>query len=123
MTNTEIISLWIASLALLVAFWQWFLSKQQLEQAKETKNDTEKLLTEIKEKVLRIENLTDETRKDLKDQVSKLIDKQDENMKLLLNSPKEENQNQLIASLLPTLLQNPDMMKTMIDISNSQHKS
>ncbi len=120
MTTIEKISLWIAFIALMVAFWQWFLSKQQLDQAKETKSDTEKLLAEIKEKVLKIENLTDETRKDLKDQVSKLIDKQDENMKMLLNAPKEENQNQLIVSLLPVLMQNPEMMQKMMELWKKQ---
>ena len=120
MTTNEILSLSISIFAILIAFYQSFLSKSQLEQAKATKSDTEKLLAEIKEKVLRVENISDETRKDVKEQISKLIDKQDENFKVLLNAPKENNQNELMMALLPKMLENPDLFKTLVQLGNKK---
>lgn len=118
----EYIAIGISLLAVIVAFWQGNLSKQQLNQAKQTKNETDKLLEEIKSRVTKVESISDETRKDVKDQISKLIDKQDENFKVLLNAPAQNSQNEMIAALLPTLLQNPDSMKTMMDLANLQNK-
>jgi ATP-dependent Zn protease len=66
------------------------------------------LLDEIKEKIVKIETISDETRKDVKEQISKMIDKNDENFKTLLKSSKEIDQNQLLTTLLPSLLQNPN---------------
>ena len=106
----------ISTIAVIIAIWQGALAKSQLEQAKTTKQETEKLLDSIKEKVSRIEMISDETRKDVKDQISKLIDKQDENFKLLLNTPKENNQNEMIMKLLPSLMGNPDMLKMMMEM-------
>lgn len=117
--SVELISIIIAIIALLVAVWQGFLSKQQLEQAKETKSDTEKLLDEINSKVQKIETLTDETRKDVKEQISKLIDKQDENMKTLLNNPAKSEQNQMMMQLLAPMLQNPESFKMLMELSKS----
>lgn len=117
--SIELISIIIAIIALLVAVWQGFLSKQQLEQAKETKSDTEKLLDEINSKVQKIETLTDETRKDVKEQISKLIDKQDENMKTLLNNPAKSEQNQMMMQLLTPMLQNPESFKMLMELSKS----
>lgn len=117
--SIELISIIIAIIALLVAIWQGFLSKQQLEQAKETKSDTEKLLDEINSKVQKIETLTDETRKDVKEQISKLIDKQDENMKTLLNNPAKSEQNQMMMQLLAPMLQNPESFKMLMELSKS----
>lgn len=115
----ETIALIFSGISLLIALWQGFLAKQSLDQAKETKSETEKLLDNIKEKVSRIENISDETRKDVKEQISKLIDKQDENFKTLLNSPKENSQNQMIATLLPELLKNPEALKTFAEIGKN----
>ncbi len=113
----ENLSLFIAIIALWVAFWQWFLSKQQLEEAKKTKWETEKLLDEIKQKIVRIEAISDETRKDVKDQVSKMIDKNDENFKELLKSWKEIDQNQLMNAILPALLQNPNWLDSLMEFA------
>lgn len=112
----ENVSLIIAIIALLVALWQGWLSKQQLDEAKQTKNDTEKLLDEIKDKVNYIQTISNETRSDVKDQVSKLIDKQDENMKTLLNSPAQTEQNQMIMQLMSQ----PDVLKQLLELTNNQ---
>ncbi len=117
----EYFAIGISILAVILAFWQGYLSKQQLEQAKQTKSETDKLLDEIKTKVTKVESISDETRKDVKNQISKLIDKQDENFKVLLNAPTQNSQNEMILALLPTLLQNPESMKTMIDLANIQN--
>ncbi|WKZ30155.1 MAG: hypothetical protein QY314_00045 [Candidatus Dojkabacteria bacterium] len=114
----DIVGIVIAGVALLVAFWQGFLSKQQLEQAKETKTEVERLLDEIKEKVSKVETLTDETRRDVKEQISKLIDKQDENMKTLLSNPAKSEQNQMIMQFITQAMQNPDTFKTILEMSN-----
>lgn len=120
MSLIEIITIGISVIAVLLALWQGFLSRAQLEQAKNTKNDTEKLLDEIKQKVVKIESISDETRKDVKDQVGKLIDKQDENFKLLLSTPKENSQNEMIKALLPDLLKNPDVLKQLMQLGNGK---
>ena len=70
--------------------------------------------------MLRVETISDETRRDVKDQISKLIDKQDENFKTLLNAPRESSQNEMMMTLMPTLLQNPDLMKTLIEAGNKK---
>lgn len=109
--GNNLIAVVISLVAIGVAFWQGFLAKSQLEEAKRTKTETEKLLDDIKSKVLRVETISDETRKDVKEQISKLIDKQDENFKVLLNAPKENNQNELIKTFLPMILENPDLIE------------
>ncbi|MCK4635991.1 MAG: hypothetical protein KAT32_03935 [Candidatus Moranbacteria bacterium] len=119
------IALIFSGIALFIAFWQTQIAKSQLNQSKETKNETEKLLDEIKEKTSKIETISDETRKDVKEQISKLIDKQDETIKTLLNSinsPREDSQNQMIASLLPKLIENPEMMDKMMEFGNKSKK-
>lgn len=118
----EYIGIIIAILALWVAFWQWFLSKQQLEEAKKTKWETEKLLSEISNKIIKIEAISDETRKDVKEQISKMIDKNDENFKTLLNSWKEIDQNQLMTTLLPALFQNPNWIESMVKLAELWNK-
>jgi gas vesicle protein len=120
MVSIEYLAFIISVISVLIAFWQGYLAKVQLEQAKTTKSETEKLLDEIKSKVLKIETISDETRKDIKDQVAKLVDKQDENFKVLLNAPKENNQNEMMMALLPKVLDNPEMMKTLLSLSNQQ---
>ncbi len=120
MGNLEILAIIISLVAVGIAFWQGFLAKSQLEQAKTTKTETEKLLAEIKSKVQRVETISDETRKDVKEQISKLIDKQDENFKVLLNAPKENNQNEMLMTMLPMMMENPEMMKTLIELGNAE---
>lgn len=110
----------ISVVAVGVAFWQGFLAKSSLEQAKTTKMETERVLNEIKEKVLRIETISDETRKDVKEQITRLIDKQDENFKVLLNAPKENNQNEMMMAVLPKLMENPDMMSMLMGMAKKK---
>lgn len=112
--SIEFITIILSLIAIGIAIWQGYLSKQQLEESKKTKSDTEKLLDEIRSKVYRIEVLTDENRKDVKEQIAKLIDKQDENFKLLLNAPKEDSQNEMIKTFLPMFLEKPEIMQTLI---------
>jgi len=52
----QLISQGIAIIAVLIAIWQAYLSKQQLEKAKETRNETEKLLDDIKDRVKKIDH-------------------------------------------------------------------
>lgn len=118
--SMEIITIVLSVIALLIALWQGMLSKNQLEQAKQTKSDTEKLLDDIKQKVNRVEVISDETRKDVKEQIGKLIDKQDENLKALLNAPKENSQNEMIMTLLPTLMEKPEMLDTLIKLGQNK---
>lgn len=120
MTTFELIALIVSLVAVFIAFWQGFIAKSQLEEAKRTKTETEKLLAEINSKVQRVETISDETRKDVKEQISKLIDKQDENFKVLLNAPKESSQNEMLMTFLPKLMDNPAMMEKLIEIGNKQ---
>ena len=108
--------IWIISIA--VAIWQWFLSKEQLDQAKNTNQDTKRLLDSISERITKIESLSNETRTDVKEQISKMIDKNDENFKELLRWSKEIDQNELMKTLLPSLLQDPDTMRDLMNAWN-----
>lgn len=120
MTNTEILTSLLSFIAVIIAVWQGLLSKNQLEQAKQTKSETENLLDAIKEKVSRIEIISDETRKDLKEQIAKLVDRQDENFKMLLNAPKESSQNEMMMTFLPKFFENPELLKTMFELSQKK---
>lgn len=117
MTITEIITIVLAVIAIIIALWQGFLSKIQLDESKKTKDETEKLLDEIHDKILKIEGISDETRKDVKDQITRLIDKQDENFKMLLSAPKDTNQKELLMTLVPKLMENPELFNTLLQMS------
>lgn len=122
MNILSIVSLVISSIAALIALWQGFLAKKQLEQSKQTKSETEKLLQEVKDKTQKIESISDETRKDVKEQISKLIDKQDENFKTLLLAPQKNSQNEMLTQLVPKILENPKTLETLISFSKTQGK-
>lgn len=107
----------VSCIAVAAAFWQGFLAKQQLENAKQTRDETAKLLDDIKQRVTKIEMISDETRQVVKNEVSKLVDKQDENFKVLLNAPRENSQNEMMASLLPALLENPERLAALLKLS------
>lgn len=113
----DVLTIILSVFALGISLWQGFLSKQQLDQAKETKSDTEKLLDEIKSKVQKIETLSDETRKDVKDQIAKLIDQQNENFKTLLSNPVKSQENEMMMQIMGQAMQNPEMLKTLMEIS------
>lgn len=116
----EYIPILISVIAVIVAFWQGSLSKQQLEQAKQTKSETNNLLQEINLKVNKVESISDETRKDVKEQISKLIDKQDENFKVLLKAPTQNSQNEMVTALLPQLMENPEILKSLIELGSNK---
>lgn len=120
--NTLTIIFWVSSLvvalvSIWIAIWQGTLSKQQLEQAKNTKNETEKLLWIINEKVNKIELISDETRRDIKEQISKMIDKNDENFKELLKNGSKTNEIQMVSALAP-LMQNMDGFMQLVEMWN-----
>lgn len=117
----SITSLIIAIISAGIAIWQWILSKKQLEQAKNTKNETDKLLSIINEKVNKIELISDETRKDIKEQISKMIDKNDENFKELLKNSSKSNEIQMVSTLAP-LMQNPELFNNIIQLWKNMNK-
>ena len=98
------------------------MAKAQLEQAKPTTAETEKLSAESKERLVRIESLSDETREDVKEQITKLIDKQDENFKTVLQTPERNNQNELLMSILPQIFASPENLKNIIEFANNSNK-
>ncbi len=120
--NTEFLTTILSFVAIVIAVWQGKLSKDQLEQSKQTKSDTEKLIEDIKQRVSKIEYISDETRRDVKEQIAKLIDKQDENFKTLLNAPKENSQNEMMMALIPQLLNNPELIDKFVNLTK-QNKS
>jgi len=109
--------------SLAVAVWQADISKKQLEEAKKTKGETEKVLDKINEKVLEIEKISKETRDNVKEQISKLIEKQDENIKTLLDAPHKSEQNQMMTQIFTAALSNPETLKTLAEIGNNSSKS
>ena len=119
---SQYLSLGLSIIAVLIAFWQGYLAKEQLEHAKDTKRRTEDVLHAIEEKVLKIENISDETRKDVRENISKFIDKKDENLKMLLKAPTENNQNQMIAQLLPAFLNADNGIETLMKLAELGNK-
>ena len=119
---SQYLSLGLSIIAVLTAFWQGYLAKEQLEQAKDTKRRTEDVLHAIEEKVSQIQTISDETRKDVRENISKVIDKQDENLKMLLKAPTENNQNQMIAQLLPAFINSDNGMDTLIKLAELGNK-
>ena len=115
MTFIDLLPFLVSTIAVVVALWQGFLAKQQLDQAKNTQRDTEKLLDEIREKVIRIEDMSDETRRNVKEQITKLVDRQDDYLKSFINAPKENSQNEMIAALAPALFQNETIAGVLTD--------
>lgn len=113
----DIVSIGIAAIAVGVALRQTSISKAQLDEAKRTQSDTEKLLETIKLKVENIEIISNETKRNVEEQVRRMVDKQDENIKMLLNSPKEINQNEMLKTVLPSLVQNPENLKILLDLA------
>jgi gas vesicle protein len=120
--NTEFLTTILSFVAIVIAVWQGKLSKDQLEQSKQTKSDTEKLIEDIKQRVSKIEYISDETRRDVKEQIAKLIDKQDENFKTLLNAPKENSQYEMMMALIPQVLSNPELLDKFVN-PTKQNKS
>lgn len=122
MNVTEIVTIGISVIAAGVAFWQAHLSKTQLTESRRVKAKTETMLDHINKKVEDVRSISDETRKDVKDQVAKLIDRQDENFKTLLNAPKDRNQTDMIMALMPKMFENPDMFEKLVQLSNQKKK-
>jgi heme exporter protein D len=118
----EWLTIGISLIALVVAVIQTFISKQQLKEAQETKSDTEELLDEIKEKVVKIEGISDDTKRTVSEQMAKLIDKQDENIKTLLNSPHKSEQNQMMNNLFSSIFSSPENLKTIMELSKENKK-
>lgn len=115
----EIVAIGIAIIAVGIAFWQGVLAKEQLKQAKETKSETEKLLLEINLKVNKIETLSNSMREDMKNQVSKLIDNQDSNFKMLLK-PSNDEGTELAKAMIPEIMKDPKLFKEMMKISKQK---
>jgi hypothetical protein len=65
--------------------------------------------------VNKIELISDETRKDIKEQISKMIDKNDENFKELLKNSSKSNEIQMVSTLAP-LMQNPELFNNIIQL-------
>ena len=63
----------------------------------------------------KIELISDETRKDIKEQISKMIDKNDENFKELLKNSSKSNEIQMVSTLAP-LMQNPELFNNIIQL-------
>ncbi|MFP5471378.1 MAG: hypothetical protein ACLGGV_07255 [Bacteroidia bacterium] len=114
MNTTEIVTILIAVIAGIISFWQAYIAKQQLNQSKITKSEVENLLKNINERVIKIENISDETRKDVREQISSLINKQDENFKQVLNAPNERIQTEMVMKMIPDLLSNPELLEKIL---------
>lgn len=112
---SQYLSLGLSIIAILIAFWQGYL-------AKDTKRRTEDVLHAIEEKVSQIQTISDETRKDVRENISKFIDKQDENLKMLLKAPTENNQSQMIAQLLPVFLNSDNGIETLMKLAELGNK-
>ncbi|MEA4966666.1 MAG: hypothetical protein VB048_00925 [Bacteroidaceae bacterium] len=122
MQISSIVSIVIGFIAVVIAFWQARISKDQLEESKATKTETEKLLVEIKSKVEKIDSISSDTKRNIEEQIRRMIDRQDENFKILLASPKEKNQNDLLMAMLPKVFDNPELFAKVLEISQKAGK-
>lgn len=112
----------LSVVAIAISIWQGITSAKQLKLAQDVNNKTENLLENIKEKIIKIETISDETRKDVKEQVRDMIKQNDENFKHLLKSSKEIDQNQLMTAILPSLFQNPDWFENIMKLAEMWKK-
>lgn len=117
MQINDMVSIGIAVIAVGIALWQTSISRAQLDEAKKTQSETEKLLGAIKLKVDNVEIISNETKRNVEEQVRRMVDKQDENIKMLLSSPKEKDQNEMLKAVLPSLIQNPANLKMLFDLA------
>lgn len=92
----EVAAIIIAFVALGVAFWQGIMSKNQLDLAKSTKSETEKLLEKIDRKTDEIKRLAETTEANTREQVNTLLKNFD---------PSVQAQNKMLESVGPALLQ------------------
>lgn len=119
----SIITIVLSIVAIAIAVWQGFIAKQQLDDSKRTKEETEKILSAIKEKVDEVQGISDETRRNVQEQVTKLIDQQNENFKSLLNAPQNQKQNEMVMQLMPYLLQKPELLQNIMKLSKQNKKN
>jgi len=91
----EIAAFVVAFIALIAALWQGMLSKQQLELARTTKTETEKLLDKIDRKTDEIKKSAEATETSMKEQVNSLLKNFD---------PSVQAQNKMMENLGPSLM-------------------
>jgi len=116
----SIITIVLSIVAIVIAVWQGFIAKQQLEDSKRTKDETEKILNAIKEKVDEVQGISDETRRNVQEQITTLINQQSENFKSVLNAPQSAKQNEMVMQLL---LQKPEILDTFLKLSEQNKKN
>ncbi len=116
----SIITIVLSIVAIVIALWQGFIAKQQLEDSKRTKDETEKILNAIKEKVDEVQGISDETRRNVQEQITTLINQQSENFKSVLNAPQSAKQNEMVMQLL---LQKPEILDTFLKLSEQNKKN
>ena len=84
------------------------------------KNDSDKINQETEKKLIEIKNLSDNITKtsdriesNIKTQIDRIINS---------NAPTQDEkmQQQLIGTLLPELIKNPEMMKKLMDLGNKK---
>jgi len=116
----SIITIVLSIVAIVIALWQGFIAKQLLEDSKRTKDETEKILNAIKEKVDEVQGISDETRRNVQEQITTLINQQSENFKSVLNAPQSAKQNEMVMQLL---LQKPEILDTFLKLSEQNKKN
>jgi predicted PurR-regulated permease PerM len=131
MSNSEIFTIIIAVVSAGIAFWQGISAHKQVELSKNTNDETKRLLEDIKRIVEKVENVSSETKKDVENQVDKLIDNQNEHQKTLMGNltnilsnfdPKVKSNDQTGQALLGALLNGQLDMDKMMKLAEMGNK-
>lgn len=121
--SSEYIAIGLSLIAIGVAFWQGYLSKQQLNEAKDTKKETSDLLDKIKDKVTNIESTTKNTEENVKQQVSAMIETQSRQIETLMKAPQQQQNNEMGLAILQTMMnQDPNSATDLLKAAMEQNK-
>lgn len=109
MDVTFTVSLVVGAVSIILAVLAIWLSIQSERRSTENYDRTKDILSEISEKAAVIEGTVSNTQEKLVDTVTAIA------------KPKEETQDEMIAKvLLPSMVQNPQMLEKLIELSEQQ---
>ena len=109
----EILNIVMAVISIILGFISIFISLKAKEESNKINQDTEKKLLEIKNLSDNISKTSDRIESNIKTQIDRIINS---------NAPTQDEkmQQQLMGTVLPELIKNPEMMQKLIDLGNKK---
>lgn len=109
----EVLNIVMAIISIILGCISIFISLKAKDESNKINQDTEKKLLEIKNLSDNISKTSDRIESNIKTQIDRIINS---------NAPtqNEKMQQQLMGTLLPELIKNPEMMQKLIDFGNKK---